>query len=229
MQAVTSSVEFGVFFTIGLYVLSKLITRRANVSFLNPLFLAIVLGVSVLLIFDIDPLDYQVGGAWVGTLLAPATVCLVVPFYKQSHLFKANWKPVIAGILAGSIAGLLVTALLVKLLNIPELMTHALLVKNTTGPIALEIAQMVNRPTDLVMLMVIFSGVFGFMTGNLILNAIKVDNKIARGIAFGNTSHIVGTAKAMSNSVEEGAMSSISILLTGLVYLVLVPFLLRIM
>ena len=110
----------------------------------------------------------------------------------------------------------------------PEALKHAFLVKNATGPIALEISELVGRPTELVMLLVLTSGVFGFMFGNVILRIIKVDNKVARGIAFGNASHIVGTAKAITNSEEEGAMSSISILITGLVYLVLVPILMQI-
>lgn len=54
----------------------------------------------------------------------------------------------------------------------------------------------------------------------------RIEHPVARGVAFGATSHIVGTAKALSNSREEGAMSSVAIVLTGLVYLVLVPLIL---
>lgn len=227
MQAITQTVEFGVLLTVGLYVLSHAVLKRTKITFLNPLMLSILLGVTFLLLAKIDVDDYRIGGHWVSFLLSPATVCLVIPFYKKSHLFKENWKPILAGIIAGTLAGLIVTVVLFQAFNMPEHIKHAILVKNSTGPIALEIADLLGRPKDLVMLMVIGSGMFGFMCGNFLLKVLRVENKVARGIAFGNTSHIVGTAKALSNSEAEGAMGSISILITGLVYLVLIPLLMK--
>lgn len=226
MLSVTQSIEFGVFLTLGLYVLSSALVQRYKYPWMNPLMLSIVFGFLILWGLNIPYENYAVGGNWIAFLLGPATVCLVIPFYRQSHLFKAHWKPILTGIFAGALAGVLTTILLLIVFDFPESMRHALLTKNSTGPIALEIAELLGRPKDLVMLMVVGSGLFGFIAGNQILRFLSIRHPVARGITFGATSHIIGTAKAMTNSKEEGAMSSVAILITGLVYLALVPVIL---
>ena len=225
MYAVTQSIEFGLFLTIGLYLLSVEINKRLKQPWLNPLLLSIVMGSLILWGMKIPYEDYAYGASWIGYLLTPATVCLVLSFYRQSHLFKKHWKPVLAGVVAGAVAGIVVTVILIYLLDIPEVLRHTLMTKNSTGPIALEIAGLLQRPKDLVMLMEVGCGLFGFVVGNPILRLMGIKDPVARGVAFGATSHIVGTAKAIENSKEEGAMSSVAILITGLVYLVLVPLL----
>ena len=44
----------------------------------------------------------------------------------------------------------------------------------------------------------------------------KIKDPIAKGIAIGTASHAVGTAKAMEMGETEGAMSSLSIAVSGL-------------
>ena len=44
----------------------------------------------------------------------------------------------------------------------------------------------------------------------------KIKEPIAKGIAIGTASHAVGTAKAMEMGETEGAMSSLSIAVSGL-------------
>lgn len=228
MLTVTQSTEFGVFLTLGLYLFSVWLVKRLQFPWLNTLMVSIAAGFLILWGLNIPYENYAAGGNWVGFFLAPATVCLVIPFYRQTHLFKRHLKPILIGILAGALAGILVTVLLITVFRLPETMRHALLTKNSTGPIALEIADFLGRPKDLVMLMVVGSGLFGFLVGNGIHKLLGITHPVARGIAFGATSHIIGTAKALTNSKEEGAMSSVAILITGLVYLALVPVILNI-
>ena len=144
MQAITQTVEFGVLLTVGLYVLSHAVLKRTKITFLNPLMLSILLGVTFLVFAKIDVDDYRIGGHWVSFLLSPATVCLVIPFYKKSHLFKENWKPILAGIIAGTLAGLVVTVVLFQAFNMPEHIKHAILVKNSTTPANTEIILILN-------------------------------------------------------------------------------------
>ena len=44
----------------------------------------------------------------------------------------------------------------------------------------------------------------------------RIEEPIAKGIAIGSSSHAVGTAKAMEIGQIEGAMSSLSIVVCGL-------------
>ena len=57
----------------------------------NPLIVAIVLIVGVLLIFDIPYDSYDVGGALINMFLAPATACLAVAIYTKIDVLKKYW------------------------------------------------------------------------------------------------------------------------------------------
>ena len=44
----------------------------------------------------------------------------------------------------------------------------------------------------------------------------KITDPMAKGVAIGTASHAVGTAKAMEMGAVEGAMSSLSIVVSGM-------------
>ena len=54
------------------------------------------------------------------------------------------------------------------------------------------------------------------MIGEFIFRLFKIEEPIAKGIALGSASHAIGTAKAMEIGEIEGAMSSLSIAVAGL-------------
>ena len=51
-----------------------------------------------------------------------------------------------------------------------------------------------------------------------------MNDPIARGIALGASAHAIGTAKAMELGPVEGSMSSLSIVVCGIVTVVVAPF-----
>ena len=64
--------------------------------------------------------------------------------------------------------------------------------------------------------MIIVTGVIGNMFAETICRIFKIHDPIARGIAIGASSHAIGTAKAMELGEVEGAMSSLSIVVSGI-------------
>ncbi len=48
----------------------------------------------------------------------------------------------------------------------------------------------------------------------------KIDEPVARGVAIGSSSHAVGTAKALEIGEVEGAISGLSLAVTGLISVV---------
>ncbi|MDE6961296.1 MAG: LrgB family protein, partial [Lachnospiraceae bacterium] len=54
----------------------------------------------------------------------------------------------------------------------------------------------------------------------LVLRLFHIEDPIARGIAIGSASHAIGTVKAMELGEVEGAMSSLSIAVAGLLTVV---------
>ena len=63
---------------------------------------------------------------------------------------------------------------------------------------------------------IIITGIIGNMFGDVICRLCGIRHPIATGLAIGTASHAMGTAKAMEIGEIEGAMSSLSIAVAGL-------------
>ena len=63
---------------------------------------------------------------------------------------------------------------------------------------------------------IIITGVLGNVIADLVFKVFRISHPIARGISLGSSSHAIGTAKALELGEVEGAMSSLSIVVSGL-------------
>ena len=70
---------------------------------------------------------------------------------------------------------------------------------------------------------IIITGILGNMIAESIFRIFHIDHPIARGLALGTSAHAVGTAKALELGEIEGAMSSLSICVAGILTVILVP------
>ncbi|MEJ5174104.1 LrgB family protein, partial [Erwinia sp. MYb416] len=59
---------------------------------------------------------------------------------------------------------------------------------------------------------------------HMLLNLLRVRSKSARGLAIGNASHALGTARAAEIDYQEGAFSSLALVLCGIITSLLAPF-----
>jgi putative effector of murein hydrolase len=57
----------------------------------------------------------------------------------------------------------------------------------------------------------------------MVFKIFHISHPIARGLALGTSAHAVGTAKALELGEIEGAMSSLSICVAGILTVILVP------
>lgn len=215
-QLFAVSVFFGVFITLAAYEVGSAIKRKFKKSVFNPLLIAIVLVILFLCLFDIEYSVYQEGAEVISFLLTPATICLAVPLYEQLELLKKNLKAVLAGIISGvltSLGSILVLALLFRL-------DHAayvtLLPKSITTAIGMGVSQELGGYVSITVAVIIVTGVLGNMLAETVCRIFKIQDPIARGIAIGTSSHAIGTAKAMEMGEIEGAMSSLSIVVSGI-------------
>ena len=60
------------------------------------------------------------------------------------------------------------------------------------------------------------TGILGNVIGEHVFRIFRIEEPIAKGVALGSASHAIGTAKAMELGEIEGAMSSLSIAVAGL-------------
>ncbi|MDE6963443.1 MAG: LrgB family protein, partial [Lachnospiraceae bacterium] len=67
---------------------------------------------------------------------------------------------------------------------------------------------------------IVITGVLGNIFGELIFRLFKITEPISRGLALGTSAHAIGTAKAIELGEVEGAMSSLSIAVSGILTVV---------
>ena len=105
-QFLVDSVFFGAVISLLAYEVGLLLKKKFKLAILNPLLLAVICVMAVLVILDVDYEQYNEGAKYISYLLTPATVCLAVPLYEQLSLLKKNFKAVAAGIFSGVLASL---------------------------------------------------------------------------------------------------------------------------
>ena len=69
---------------------------------------------------------------------------------------------------------------------------------------------------NLTVAVIIVTGIIGNIMGKFVCKVFHITEPIAVGIAFGTSSHAMGTSKAMEIGEVEGAMSSLSIVVSGI-------------
>ena len=161
--------------------------------------------------------------------LGPATVILAVPLYKQLLLLKKNFVPIIIGISVGSVVSVISVILLSTVFNLDKEIIISLIPKSVTTPIGVEISNSLGGITGITVMAVILTGITGAIIAPTVCKIFKINNPVARGIGIGTASHAVGTSKALEIGETEGAMSSLSIGIAGLITVVVAPICLDIL
>lgn len=69
---------------------------------------------------------------------------------------------------------------------------------------------------------VIITGIFGNIIAESLCRIFRIEHPIAKGLAIGTASHAIGTARAMDIGEVEGAMSSLAIVVAGLLTVILI-------
>ena len=67
---------------------------------------------------------------------------------------------------------------------------------------------------------IIITGIVGNIIAEYVCKLFHITDPIAKGIGIGSASHAIGTAKAMEMGEVEGAMSSLSIAVAGILTVV---------
>ncbi|MBD7914250.1 LrgB family protein [Clostridium sp. Sa3CUN1] len=223
MDILSQNTLFGIIISLITFEIGLLIYKKTKFPLFNPLLIAIILVISILLIFDIDIDTYNKGGEFINMFLGPATIVLAVPLYKQLQLLKKYLFPILIGILIGSSIGISSVILLANIFGMEEIVTLSLLSKSVTTPIGIEITNQLGGITPITVLAIVISGIFGAVIGPVLFKIFKISNKVAIGISLGTASHAVGTTKALEFGETEGAMSSLAIGITGIMTVFLAP------
>ena len=222
-ELIASSAYFGVFLSLFCYLIGQKIKIKTGLAIANPLLIAVLLVMLILSLFDIEYSAYNQSAKLLSALLTPATICLAVPLYEQLALLKKHKKAIFAGILYGVLTSLTVVFLLSVFFRLDHSAYITLLPKSITSAIGMGVSEELGGYVPITLSVIIMTGILGNMTAEAACRLFRITEPIARGIAIGTSSHAVGTAKAMELGPIEGAMSSLSILIAGLLTVAAAP------
>lgn len=210
------SIFAGVVLSLIAYFLGVMLKKKFKLGIFNPLLISIVISIIVLLIGKIDYDTYNEGAKYLSWLLTPATVCLAIPLYEQWELLKQNYKAVLSGLLAGTVTSLTTVFVLSKLCGLSHEEYVTLLPKSITTAIGMGVSAELGGYVTITVAVIIITGVLGNIFGELICRLFKITEPISKGLAFGASSHAIGTAKALEIGEVEGAMSGLAIAVSGI-------------
>lgn len=210
-----NSVYFGVLLSLATYGIGALLKKKLKLGLFNPVLIAVMLTIGILLICRIDYQVYYTGAQYLGYLLTPTTVCLAVPLYEQFGLLKKNFAAVMAGICSGVITSLCSTLAMAALFKLNHAEYVTFLPKSITTAIGMVMSEEMGGYVSVTVAIILITGVLGNLCAAGVCRLFRIRERIAVGIAIGTSAHALGTARALEIGEVEGAMSSLSIVVAG--------------
>lgn len=216
---------FGIVLTILAYQFGLWVRRKTNSDLANPLLVALISIITLLVVTGIPYESYKLGGDGIHFFLSPLTVALGVMLYRQRNLIFKHFLSLIIGITSGVLASFGSILIMGHFFNLSEDILLSMLPKSITTPMALALTDIIGGIPSITVIMVIITGIGGAFMAPLVLKVLRINNPIAVGTGIGTAAHAVGTSKALEIGEKEGALSSAAIGLAGLITVLLIPFL----
>ena len=213
----------GLFISLGAFMIGLKLNKKYPYAFMNPLLIGTILVMGLILVLDVEVAVFQKSAQVLSDLLTPATICLAVPVYRQFKILRENSWVVLISCLAGMISGLVTIIGLALILQMSEVTTLSTLARSITMAIALDTTELIGGVAGIIVAGVIFAGIFGTVVSGLIFRIFRIEEPIAKGLALGAASHAMGTAESLIARELQGAMSSLAMVVSGVVMVGLIP------
>ena len=217
---------FPLVLTLGTYQFGLWCQKKVKHALCNPLLIATVLSIGIILLTGFDLQVYQKGTAGISWLLTPATVCLAIPLYEQLKVLKKHLPAILVGIFTGVFVSLGSILLLCRLFRLEDVMTLSLLPKSITTAIGLALTEQNGGISALTTFAIVITGILGNLSGSALCKLLKITDPVAQGVSFGTASHVIGTSRAMEVDPLTGAVSSLSLAVAGILTAVVFPIVL---
>ena len=219
----SASLYFGMFISIGAYLLGIWLKKKTGLAVMNPLLVAVVAVIASLSLFQISYEDYYQGARYLNYFLTPATVCLAIPLYRQLALLKQHLLAVGVSIFAGVLGSVGSIYLMSAAFRLEHIHYVTLLPKSITTAIGMGVSEEAGGIVTLTVVSILITGILGNIIADGLFHFLKIEEPIAKGLALGTAAHAIGTARALELGEIEGAMSSLAIAVAGLLTVVVAP------
>ena len=216
---------FPVLLTLLAYRAGAFLQQKTKSPLCNPILLAVILVLAFLGLTGMELKTYQTGAAFLSWLMTPATVCLAISMYEQFRVLRKNTPVILAGVAAGAVSCLLTVLGFSLLLGFDRELTVSLLPKSVTTAIGVPLSQIAGGLTPVTTAAIILTGITASVLGPTLCRVFRLTDEVAQGAAFGTAGHVIGTAKASEMSKLTGAVSSLSLVIAGLLTAIVLPVL----
>ena len=223
VEFLQGSAAWGCVLTIAAFAVGTFIHKKTGQAWCNPILIGSILVICILAALDIPYAQYKASAQPVSFLLLPATVSLAVPLYESWEVLRKNWAAILAGIAAGTLTSMGSITLMALCLNMSRAQYATLLPKSVTTAIGMDVAAVLGGMAPLASGVIILTGIVGNLMAVWVCRACKITSPMARGVGIGTASHAIGTAKALEMGRTEGAMSSLSIAVAGVLTALIAP------
>lgn len=211
--------------TVVLYFAVKRVHARYPRQWLAPFIVVPAILIAVLLIAHVPYGNYASRSHWLSWMLGPATVAFAVPIYDYRRTIQQHWMPLTVGVVVGMTVAVASSVALARLFDLPSMLERSLAVRSISTPFALMAAPKLGGAADLAAVFVVVTGMLGMILGEWILALLPVRTHVARGALFGAGAHAAGTATAHRRSTDEGVISSLTMIVAGVLMVILAPLL----
>ena len=220
---------FGVILTILFFNIGIYIQKKTNKPIFNPLLVAILGIILFLSITKIPYESYKLGGDRINFFLGPVTIVLAVPLYKQFDLLKKYLLEILIGISCGVVVSFISIKLIGHFTNADVDIINSLIPKSITTPMGISLTKTLNGVEAITVVSIILTGILGAIISPIVFKIGKINNPVAKGISLGTSAHALGTTKALEMGEVEGAMSGLSIGISGIITVILIPIIINFM
>lgn len=224
--------EIGIFpliLTLAAFRVGQLCQNKWKNPLFNPILIGMLLVIAFLLATGMDIAVYKSGASAISWLMTPATIALAIPMYEQFLSLRKNLRAIGAGVAAGALSCILMMLLGGMLLKFDRSIIISLMPKSVTTAIGVVLSDLFGGMGAVTTASIIITGIFANMMGLAFCRLFRITHPVAQGVAFGTAGHVIGTAKANEVDPLTGAVSSLSLVVAGLLTAVLFPILTKLL
>lgn len=209
--------------TIGIYLLSVKFYAWVRIRIFHPLAITIALLIIMLIVTKTDYEVYKQGSYLINFLLGPSVVALGYVLYEQSEHLKGRVLSILTTVFIGAFVGIISAAGIAYLMGADKAIAASMGPRSVTTPIAIVLSEQNGGIPALTAVVVVVAGILGGLIGPPIFKLLKIDSRIARGLALGASAHGVGTSVAIQLGAVEGALGGLAIGIMGIWTSLLLP------
>ena len=210
--------------TIITFLAMRKLARKLRYPIFNPFVLSLLLLIPLLLLLNIPYERYRSASLLIHETLQIGVVSLAYPLYKQLPDIIRRWKVLLSVCFLSAFIAMISGVAIVWILGGNNAIAASVLPKSVTTPIALVVSGETGGIAPIAAACVMVAGIFGVIFGHTLLNAFHIKSKAARGLAIGATAHVIGTARCNEVDKDEGAFSSLALVLCGIFTALTAPF-----